>query len=140
MTPINYRATLERFGHIDSEFVRASASFTPERGTAEVVVRFYPWWEHPLYVAARERGYQWGFSSYEEGMREVVVTAVRPFAARLSARQNVIDGLVAMRMPYVARDDLIPYVYGRDRSLGSPRTSRWRCQISYTIHLGSSRQ
>jgi len=26
---MNYRATMERFSHIDAEFVRASADFTP---------------------------------------------------------------------------------------------------------------
>jgi hypothetical protein len=144
---MNYRATLERFGHIDAEFVRASASFAPDGGTAEVVVRFYPWWEHPLYVAARERGDNWGFSSYAPGMREVTVNAVRPFAARLASRQNVIDwnfaeshpllwsyseqctvyvnapfepeellsGLLALRLPYVSREDLQSYIYARDR-------------------------
>jgi hypothetical protein len=91
MPLVNYRATLDRFGHIDAEFVRASASFAPDVGAAEVVVRFYPWWEHPLYIAARERGDTWGFSSYERGMRDVTVKAVRPFAARLASRQNVID-------------------------------------------------
>ncbi len=151
MDLMNYRATLERFGHIDAEFVRASASFTPEGGTAEVVVRFYPWWEHPHYVAARDRGDNWGFSSFEPGMREVTVRAVRPFAARLASRQNVIDwnfteshpllwsyseqstiyvnapfdpeklldGLLAMQLPYVSREDLLTYVYARDRRASS---------------------
>jgi hypothetical protein len=147
MELMNYRATLERFGHIDAEFVRASASFTAEGGTAEVVVRFYPWLEHPLYVAARDRGDNWGFPSYEPGMREVTVKAVRPFAARLASRQEVIewsfaeshpllwgyseqstiyvngpfdpekllDGLLAMQLPHVSREDLLTYVYARDR-------------------------
>jgi hypothetical protein len=148
---MNYRATLERFGHIDAQFVRASASFTSANGTAEVVVRFYPWWEHPQYVAARDRGDNWGFSSYEPGMREVTISAVRPFAARLSRRQEVIewnfaeshpllwnyseqstvyingpfdpeellDGLVALRLPQASREDLLPYVYARNRRASS---------------------
>lgn len=144
---MNYRATLDRFGHIDAEFVRASASFTPEGGSAEVVVRFYPWWEHPLYVAAQDVGDSWGFSRCEEGMREVTVRAVRPFAARLARRQEVVDwaftdshpllwgyaeqstiyvnapfdpeqlvdGLLQMHLPYVSREDVLTYVFARDR-------------------------
>jgi hypothetical protein len=91
MPLMNYRATLDRFSHIDAEFVRSSVSLTAESGNAEVVVRFYPWWEHPLYVEAQERGNNWGFSSYDLGVREVTVKAIRPFAACLSSRQNVID-------------------------------------------------
>jgi hypothetical protein len=151
MELMNYRVTLERFGHIDAEFVRASASFTPEGGSAEVVVRFYPWWEHPLYLAARDRGANWGFSSYEPGMREVTVKAIRPFAARLASRQEVIDwnfteshpllwdyseqstiyinapfdpeelldGLLAMQLPFVSRGDLQTYIFALDRRASS---------------------
>ena len=70
MAWMNYRATLDRFDHIDAEFVRGSAVVTPDGWTAEVVVRFYPWWEHPLYVAARDRGDNWGFSSNQPGDTE----------------------------------------------------------------------
>ena len=53
MAWVNFRATLDRFRHIDAELVRSTISFTPEGGQAEVVIKFYPWWEHPLYEAAR---------------------------------------------------------------------------------------
>ena len=142
MTWVNYRDTLDRFGHIDAEFVRSSTALSPEGGTAEVAVRFYPWWEHPRYLAARERGEHWGFSSYGEGAREVIVRAIRPWAVRISQRQPItdwsftdshpllwefgspatiyvnatfdseklLDGLLEMKLPYVFREDLLPYV------------------------------
>ena len=65
----DYRLTVERFSHIDAEFVKATSNLSPEGGTAELVVRFYPWWEHPLYMAAQARGDNWGFSSCEGGKR-----------------------------------------------------------------------
>lgn len=55
------------------------------------MVRSYPWWEHPQYLSARERGEDWGFSSYEAGKREVTVRAIQPRALRLSPRQEVVD-------------------------------------------------
>ena len=87
----NRRAITHRFTHIDAEFVKATGTLSPGGGSAELVVRFYPWWEHPRYVAAIERGDDWGFSSYEAGKREVTVRAIRPCAFRLSSRQEVVD-------------------------------------------------
>jgi hypothetical protein len=87
----NYRNIVERFGHIDAEFVRSAGLFSSAGGTAELVVRFYPWWEHPRYLSARARGEDWGFSSYEAGQREVTVRAIHPWAVRFSPRQQVVD-------------------------------------------------
>jgi hypothetical protein len=87
----NYRLTVERFSHIDAEFVKATSNLSPEGGTAELVVRFYPWWEHPLYMAARDRGDDWGFSSCERGQRDVTVRAIAPLVVRLSPRRGVGD-------------------------------------------------
>jgi hypothetical protein len=87
----NYRNIVERFSHIDAEFVKSSGVFSSDGGTAELVVRFYPWWEHPQYVSAVQRGEDWGFSSYEAGTREVTVRAIHPWAFRLSPRQEVVD-------------------------------------------------
>lgn len=87
----NYRNVVDRFGHIDAEFVRSSGLLSSDGRTAELVVRFYPWWEHPQYLSARERGEDWGFSSYEAGKREVTVRAIQPWALRLSPRQEVVD-------------------------------------------------
>src|SRR5258708_2445973 len=92
MAWINYRSIVDRFGHIDADFVSATARTTPEGGEAELVVRFYPWWEHPLFKAARDRGENWGFSSScEAGVREVRVKAVRPWVVRFSPRSHVIN-------------------------------------------------
>ena len=91
MAWMNYRKTLSRFSHIDAQFVRASCDLRPGEGAVEVVVRFYPWWEHPLYEAARDRGDDWGFAAFDSGVREVTVRAVRPWTARLSRRYEVVE-------------------------------------------------
>lgn len=64
-------AIVDRFIHIDADFVSATSRLTPEGGEAEVVVSFYPCWEHPLYKAALSRGERWagGSSKAEPGMR-----------------------------------------------------------------------
>ena len=87
----HYRLTVERFSHIDADFVKATSNLSPEGGTAELVVRFYPWWEHPLYIAAQDRGDNWGFSSYEGGKRDVTVRAIAPWVVRLSPRRQIVD-------------------------------------------------
>ncbi len=71
----NYRAVVDRFSHIDAEFVSSTSTLSPEGGQAALVVRFYPWWEPPSYIAALERGEDWGFSSYESGKPVVQVSA-----------------------------------------------------------------
>ena len=85
----NFRNIVERFAHIDAEFVKSACLLSHGGGTAEVVVRFYPWWEHPQLQSAEARGEQWGFSSFEAGKREVTVRAIQPSAIRLSPRQEV---------------------------------------------------
>jgi hypothetical protein len=87
----NYRNIVERFDHIDAEFVRAAGLLSSDGLTAELVVRFYPWWEHPQYVKAIERGEPWGFSSDEAGKRDVIVRAINAWACRLSPRKTVVD-------------------------------------------------
>jgi hypothetical protein len=99
MAWVNFRTTLDRFSHIDAQFVRGTASLTPAGGEAEIVVRFYPWWEHPLYIRARDHGGHWAFSSYKSGVREVTVRAIRPWSVRLSARSDVIDWDFAEQHP-----------------------------------------
>ena len=99
MSWTNYRNIVQRFGHIDAEFVKAVGLLSSEGGTAELVVRFYPWWEHPQYLLARNRGEDWGFSSYEAGKREVTVRAIRPWAFRFSPRQEVVDWRFAENHP-----------------------------------------
>jgi hypothetical protein len=43
----NHRNVVRHFGHVDAEFVKSAGLFASDGGTAELVVRFYPWWEHP---------------------------------------------------------------------------------------------
>ena len=87
----NYRNVVDRFSHIDAEFVSSMGLCSSDAATAELVVRFYPWWEHPQYLSAVQRGETWGFASCEAGKREVTVRAIRPWACRLSVRKEVID-------------------------------------------------
>jgi hypothetical protein len=92
MTWTNHRAIADRFSHIDAELVKATGTLSSEGRSAELVVRFYPWWEHPQYVAAVQRGDNWGFSSScEDGKREVRVRAIEPLCFRFSPRREVID-------------------------------------------------
>jgi len=53
MTWVNFRDVQDRFTHIDALFVSSAARFGPDGAEVTVTVRFYPWWEHPAYVAAR---------------------------------------------------------------------------------------
>lgn len=87
----NYRNVVDRFSHIDAEFVKSMSRCSSDAATAELVVRFDPWWEHPQYLSAVRRGERWGFSSHEAGKREVTVRAIRPWACRLSIRTEVIE-------------------------------------------------
>ncbi len=53
MPVLNYCEVADRFyPQIDAEFVSAHVSL-PER-EARYTVRFYPWWEHPRYLEARQ--------------------------------------------------------------------------------------
>ncbi|HEV7506682.1 MAG TPA: hypothetical protein VGS07_17440 [Thermoanaerobaculia bacterium] len=110
----NYRNIVDRFIHIDADFVSATSRLTPEGGEAEVVVRFYPCWEHPLYKAALSRGERWGFSSAcGAGVREVRVKAVRPWVVHLSPRPNVIDWRFEIEHPLLWNfDEATLYVNG----------------------------
>ena len=76
---VNFRDVQHRFTHIDATLVSAKFSAGSRKpATAEVVVRFYAWWEHPLYLQARELGTNWGFRDVDEGVRDVTVFAIDP--------------------------------------------------------------
>lgn len=86
---VNFREISQRFTHIDAKFVNARFSLGPAE--AHLTVRFYPWWEHPLYRRARDTGQPWGFR-YEDAARDVTVFALEPIECRLSERlTQVID-------------------------------------------------
>lgn len=91
MAWVNYREVRDRFGHIDAQLVRAEARVSPEGAEASITVRFYPWWEHPAYISARNAGDSWGFSDTEARRRDVTVQAVAPCAVRISRRAEVVD-------------------------------------------------
>ena len=113
---VNYRDVQDRFSHIDAGFVGADVNLSRAGGHAAVTVRFYPWWEHPGYLAARENGTPWGFSaSAEEGRRDVVVRALTPVAARISQREMVIDWFFSENHPLLWQfsEQIVLYVNGR---------------------------
>ena len=92
MAWVNYRDVQDRFGHIDAEFVGSHVTLSPQGGEASVTVRFYPWWEHPAYLAARQSKSSWGFTEgAEAGRQNVTVKAVVPYAACVSQRQEITD-------------------------------------------------
>jgi hypothetical protein len=93
MTRYNFRDVQDRFGHIDGEVVSAVASFDPRSGTAtaRVVLKFYPWWEHPSYLEALEAGARWGFKDTFEGAREIVVDAIDPVFCALRLDPSAED-------------------------------------------------
>jgi hypothetical protein len=125
---VNYREVQDRFSHIDAGFVGAEVNLSGAGGQAAVTVRFYPWWEHPGYLAARDNGTPWGFSAgAKEGTRSVVVRALTPVAARISRRELVIDWLFSENHPLLWQfsEQIVLYVNGRfdvreliDRVLG----------------------
>lgn len=86
---INFRQVRDRFTHIDAQLVASVFSGHPPH--SQLTVRFYAWWEHPLYRQARETGATWGFRSHDDGLRDVTVFAVDPIKCQLSQRPDVTD-------------------------------------------------
>ncbi|HWD40842.1 MAG TPA: hypothetical protein VG944_18485 [Fimbriimonas sp.] len=74
MARVNFREVRDRFRHIDGEFVDCSLSL-PE-GEPFFRVRFYAWWEHPLFVESQKNGTGWGFSDYSDGFRVMTIYPV----------------------------------------------------------------
>jgi hypothetical protein len=91
MAWVNFRDVQDRFTHIDAELVSAKAQFGEGEGDVAITVRFYPWWEHPLFLAAHEAGKPWGFQDTDEGARDVTVKAVGPLAVSFVSGSTVID-------------------------------------------------
>jgi hypothetical protein len=59
MKSIDFRVAKERFTHSDAAF--DSFTVSPDLNACRYTVRFYPWWEHPLYLEARAKNAPWGF-------------------------------------------------------------------------------
>jgi hypothetical protein len=92
MPRVSFRDVVDRFTHIDGTIVRTDVSFADsEPASARVVLRFYPWWEHPLYIAARESGSDWGFDAADDGARDVVIEAVSPLRCDVRSDASAID-------------------------------------------------
>lgn len=66
-------AAVARFGLIDAEFI--SCSCLPGNEVGELVVKFYPYWEHPTYLHAMESGKTWQVPGRDEGAQIVTVRA-----------------------------------------------------------------
>lgn len=90
-TRVRWTEIARRFTHIDATFVEADCRLGRDTGSSRYVVRFYPFWEHPDYVSAIERGLPWGFDYPEEAKREVTVHPVDLVAFRCSRRFDVTD-------------------------------------------------
>jgi hypothetical protein len=100
---VNFREVRDRFTHIDATFEGCNLGFD---GTAEYRVRFYPWWEHPRYLAARDAGAPWGFSGQsEEGARTVTVHAIEPIAFDVTRLDQVLDWAFVETGPCIWRHE-----------------------------------
>lgn len=71
MARVGWRELSERFNHIDAQFIGCEVGLPAHDGF--YTVSLYPWFEHPLYLAAREAGQNWGFANSSGGYREVTV-------------------------------------------------------------------
>lgn len=93
MTRYNFREVERRFRHIDGVLVSGDASFRQreEVATTRLVFAFYPWWEHPEYLAATIRNGPWGFEYSEEAYCHVVVDAVEPLLCQLRPPGDAIE-------------------------------------------------
>ncbi len=99
MALVNFKQVADRFGHVDGTLVSASLGF-PE-SQPYVTVRFYPWWEHPLYLEAREKDGPWAFADCEEGGRDVTIHPRDMVAFAMSRFAEPIECWFAESGPYV---------------------------------------
>jgi len=89
MTKINYKQIVDRFSHVDAQFVSATCSFNS--GENYFKICFYPWWEHPSYLKAIEHNESWGFYKTLEGMKDVTIYPINLYEYKLSKIIDVID-------------------------------------------------
>ena len=89
MARVGWRKITDRFTHIDARFVRCEVGLPQHDGF--FTVELYPWWEHPLYLAARDEGRRWGFTNSADGFREVTVYPKMVYQAQISRQEDVID-------------------------------------------------
>jgi len=96
---VNFRNVANRLGHVDGEFVGCSLGF-PEN-EPYFKLRFYPWWEHPLYLQARDNDTPWAFADYEEGVREMAIYPRGLVAFAMSQSPDVTDCWFAESGPFL---------------------------------------
>lgn len=90
MPRLHYREILDRFSHIDADFVGCELGFPERRPWYRV--RLYPWWEHPAYVEAIAEDARWGYGPGAElGKREVTVYPLGLVGFRITRRDTVTD-------------------------------------------------
>ena len=89
MARVSWRKTTQRFSHIDAHSVRCQLGLPSSESF--YTVAFYPWWEHPLYLKAREAGTGWGFANSSEGEAEVTVYPKNLRQFQISELGCVID-------------------------------------------------
>lgn len=89
----NYRDIMDRFTHIDGSIRHADVRLccAEAEASVRVVVSVYPWWEHPLYIAARASGASWGFKCGDEAARDLVIEAVGPRGCELTGHRSATD-------------------------------------------------
>lgn len=88
MARISFQKALERFTHIDGEFVRFETRMPPNEAT--LTVSMYPWWEHPAVIQAHKEKKRWRWTG-EPKWREVTVFATGVIECAISPGYNVID-------------------------------------------------
>lgn len=89
MARISWREAVKRFTHIDAEFIGCELGLPQHDGF--FTVSLYPWWEHFLYLEAREAGQNWGFHGGMEGALEVTVYPNEVIKFQISRQTEVID-------------------------------------------------
>jgi len=89
MVRISWREAIKRFTHIDARFVGCEIGLPRHDGF--FTVEFYPWWEHPQYLEAREEGKTWGVQAGAEGFSEVTVYPKGVIKFQISRQDDVID-------------------------------------------------
>jgi hypothetical protein len=84
MKRVRCREVLESFGgHIDG--LLSAAELHWPSGEAFLAIRYYPWWQHPLYRQAVEKGESWGFDLPDEAYKEVRIYPLDLLEIRLRA-------------------------------------------------------
>lgn len=89
LTRISWREVTKRFSHIDAHFVSCEIGLPHNDGFFTVAL--YPWWEHPLYLEAREENKSWGFTNSAGGFSNVTVYPKKVYQSRLSRQEEVTD-------------------------------------------------